>query len=186
MKTLYFSVAFVIIGISLGYFYLRFNTNNLVKQPVVLSFKDCLNAGYLVMESYPRQCRTLEGKTFTEEIKQQVITYNNSTSDLIKVELPFPGAVTGKNFSIIGEARGTWYFEASFPVEVQDKDGKVIFQGSAQAQSDWMTESFVPFKVDVKVPESYIGPATVVLRKDNPSDDRSKDASITFPITIEY
>jgi len=33
------------------------------------SFKDCISAGNPVMESYPRQCRTVDGQTFIEEIQ---------------------------------------------------------------------------------------------------------------------
>ena len=32
------------------------------------SFTTCVDAGYPVMESYPRQCRTPDGQTFAEEI----------------------------------------------------------------------------------------------------------------------
>ncbi len=118
--------------------------------------------------------------------EEQKITYTNATTDLIQVTLPFPGAVTGKEFKVIGEARGYWYFEASFPIEVLDKDGNRLFVGPVQAKGEWMTENFVPFEVDVKVPESYIGPATLVLHKDNPSGLAENEASISFPIYIEY
>lgn len=116
----------------------------------------------------------------------QTNTYQNSNNDLIVVELPFPGAVTGKEFSVIGKARGFWFFEASFPIQVLDKYGKVLAQGIAQAQGEWMTEDFVPFKADIKIPESYIGTATLILHKDNPSGLPENDASISFPIVIEY
>lgn len=123
----------------------------------------------------------------------QTINYKNAGVDLITVELPFPGAVTGKDFSVIGKARGTWFFEASFPIEVLDKDGKSLATGIAQAQADpdtgeinWMTENFVSFKADIKIPEFYIGPATLILKKDNPSGLPENEASISFPITIEY
>jgi hypothetical protein len=106
--------------------------------------------------------------------------------DLIKVELPFPGAVVGKNFSVIGEARGTWFFEASFPIELLDKDGKVLAVAIAQAQDEWMTENFVPFKADIVVPETYIGKATLVMKKDNPSGLPEHDMSVSFIINIEY
>src|SRR5688572_9142258 len=89
--------------------------------PIVLSFEDCVTAGYPVMESFPRQCRTPDGRTFAEEITPP-ITYVNATDNLIRVETPTPGAVTGKEFSVMGQARGTWFFEASFPVELLDKD----------------------------------------------------------------
>lgn len=127
-----------------------------------------------------------EDYRFTFKIVKQTITYNNASEDLIVVETPFPGAVTGKQFTVTGQARGTWFFEASFPIKVLDKSGKELTVSIAQAQSDWMTESFVPFRANVTIPETYIGPATLVLQKDNPSDIREKDASISFPITIEY
>jgi hypothetical protein len=120
--------------------------------------------------------------------KVEKITYTNTTTDLIQVELPFPGAVVGKDFSVIGRARGNWFFEASFPIEVLDKDGKSLAISIAQPQNgeEWMTTNFVNFKSDIKIPQTYIGPATLVLRKDNPSGLAEHDASISFPITIEY
>lgn len=120
------------------------------------------------------------------DVNLQKITYNNTTADLIQVELPFPDAVTGKEFKVIGKARG-FMFEASFPVEVLDKDGNRLFIGPAHATvDDWMVDALIPCEIDVKIPESYIGRATVILRKDNPSDKRELDGSISFPITIEY
>jgi len=119
-------------------------------------------------------------------VEDESIAYNNASADLIKVELPFPGAVTGKSFSVIGEARGTWFFEASFPIQLFDKDGELLATAIAQAQEDWMTEDFVPFKADIIAPESYIGEATLVLKKDNPSGLPNKDASMSFKITVEY
>src|SRR3989344_9138958 len=114
------------------------------------------------------------------------IIYTKASPDLIVVDLPTPGAVTGKEFSVIGRARGMWFFEASFPMELLDKDGKVLVNSYAQAQGEWMTEDFVPFKGEMKAPESYIGPAILVLRKDNASGLPEHDASISFPITVEY
>jgi hypothetical protein len=113
-------------------------------------------------------------------------TYVNASADKIMVELPFPWAVVGKSFSIIGKARGPWYFEASFPYHVLDTDGNVLAEGPVQAGGDWMTSEFVPFKVDVTVPESYIGSATILLKNDNPSGKPENDQSVSFPITIEY
>ena len=125
----------------------------------------------------------------TEEEEQQTVgfTYMNASSDLIQVELPFPGAVVGKTFSAIGKARGTWYFEASFPYVLLDKDGNVLAEGHADALSDWMTEEFVPFKADIVVlNQNYIGPAVLILKNDNPSGDAIRDRSVAIPITVEY
>ncbi len=127
------------------------------------------------------------------EVATPAFVYNNASDDLIKVELPFPGAVTGKDFAVIGQARGYWFFEATFPVDVLDKDGNILVQTYASAQADpqtgevnWMTEEFVPFKANIVAPQSYIGPATLVLHKNNASGLPEHDASLSFPFVIEY
>jgi hypothetical protein len=125
-------------------------------------------------------------ETPIEENPTEEITYTNATQNDVIVELPFPGAVVGKNFSVIGDARGPWFFEASFPVEVLDKNGVSLAIAIAQAQGEWMTTEFVRFRADIKIPETYIGEATLVLHKDNPSGLPENEASISFPITIEY
>lgn len=120
--------------------------------------------------------------------KEPVIepTYVNASADLIQVELPYPGAVTGKEFTIIGKARGYWFFEASFPVELRTLDGNILGGGVATAQGDWMTEDFVNFTAEMQTPSAFIGPAILILRKDNPSGLPENDASISFPITVEF
>lgn len=119
-----------------------------------------------------------------EPSNEAKITYINATADKIVPELPFPGAVTGKEFTAIGKARGTWYFEASFPVTLLDKDGNKLVETYATAQGEWMTTEFVPF-TSQSISTTYTGPATLVLHKDNPSGLPEHDASISFPITIE-
>ena len=44
-------------------FLIGFNTGEEIN-----SFEDCVAAGYPVMESYPRQCRTSYNKTFVEDV----------------------------------------------------------------------------------------------------------------------
>jgi hypothetical protein len=109
--------------------------------------------------------------------------WNNADDDMIKLDLVRPGVTVLPKFIVNGEARGPWFFEASFPVEVLDKDGKQIAQGIGQAQGEWMTQEFVPFRAEVNVGE-YSGPATLVLRKDNPSGLPENDASLSVPIEV--
>lgn len=177
----------LLIVVVLGIVWFAFMKDKKVVNPeAVLSFEDCVEAGYPVMESYPRQCKTPDGRTYAEELPPPPITYNNAKPGDVVVENPGPGAVVGKEFRITGTARG-WYFEASFPVKVLDKDGKTLALTYATAQGDWMTAEPVPFISElIKIPQTYIGPATIVLSKDNPSDMRELDASISYPITIEY
>ncbi|HWH16446.1 MAG TPA: Gmad2 immunoglobulin-like domain-containing protein [Candidatus Paceibacterota bacterium] len=152
----------------------------------VLSFADCVAAGYPVMESYPRQCKTPDGRTYAEELPPPEPTYVNASADMIRVTNPTPGAVTGKSFTVKGEARGNWFFEASFPIEVRDAAGNLLTTVVAQADGEWMTTEFVPFTAEVTVDDSFIGEAVLTLKKDNPSGLPENDASMSFPFTIEY
>ncbi len=156
--------------------------------PTVLSFEDCALAGYPVMESYPRRCATPDGRTYTEELPAPEPTYVNADADRIRVTTPTPGAVTGKPVMVMGEARGGWFFEASFPIEIRDTNGTVIGSGIGQPTggADWMTEEFVPFSASIAVPDSFIGEAVLTLKNDNPSGLPENDRAISFPITIEY
>lgn len=104
--------------------------------------------------------------------------------DLIVVTGPQRGAEVSGTFDVVGSARGTYFFEATFPVTVYDAQGKMLVQTYAQAEGEWMTESFVPFTSHVVLPEAYSGPVTVVLAKDNPSGLPENDFSITFPLTV--
>jgi hypothetical protein len=107
-------------------------------------------------------------------------------SSRVHVTAPQQNTTVGQRFEVKGEAPGNWFFEASFPIEVLDVNGVVIARAIAQAEGDWMTSEFVPFKADIVIPPTYIGKSTLLLKKDNPSDLRENDASISFPFTIEY
>ncbi len=102
----------------------------------------------------------------------------------IHVNSPVPNQVVRSPFNIFGEAKGTWFFEASFPIKFLDDDGNVIKIAIATAQSDWMTEDFVPFtsRVDFSVGGSVRG--KVVFQKDNPSGLPENDYSYSVPVVF--
>ena len=193
-KTFFLAVIFlaVILAGAAGIYFSTRVAEAPAPAPEVLSFEDCEAAGYPVMESFPRQCATPDGRSYTEELTptqlDALITYDNASSELITVSNPTPNSVTGKEFTVMGEARGTWYFEASFPIEVRSATGTVIATGIGQpvGGADWMTEEFVPFSAEIEVPESYIGEATLVLMNDNPSGLPENARSVSIPFTIEY
>lgn len=146
------------------------------------SFEECVALGNPVAESYPRQCRDGE-KVFTEDIGNEL-----SKSDLIRLESPRPNQKVSSPLVVKGEARGYWFFEASFPVFITDWDGLIIGQGVAQAKSDWMTEDFVPFEVTIEFsvnPEVYSNRGTLILRKDNPSGLPENEDALEIPIVLE-
>lgn len=105
--------------------------------------------------------------------------------DLIRVTTPRSGETVTSPLTITGEARGTWYFEASFPVELLDANGNRIAIAPAQAQGEWMTEEFVPFKLALEFPKPSTPTGTLVLHRDNPSGLPEHDKEIRVPVRFE-
>jgi len=88
--------------------------------------------------------------------------------------------------TIHGRARGTWFFEASFPVMLVDWDGRIIAQAPAQAQGEWMTEDFVPFKATLEFNKpAYKNNGALILKKDNPSGLPEYDDAVEAPVVFE-
>lgn len=105
--------------------------------------------------------------------------------DLISVGNIIKNQKVTSPLTVTGSARGTWYFEASFPVELKDANGKTIAQVPAQAQSNWMTEDFVIFKATLTFPAQPAGSkGTLILHKDNPSGEPERDQQIEIPVTF--
>ena len=109
--------------------------------------------------------------TTTETSDSQVVEVAEelSKADLIQVDSPMPGDQIVSQITITGKARGTWYFEASFPITILDGNGKILGQGHAEAKSDWMTNEFVPFTATITFTKSTTTTGAILLEKDNPS-----------------
>lgn len=103
----------------------------------------------------------------------------------VRLSYPMPGSSISHTFTVKGHARGNWFFEASMPVSVYDKDGSVLWQGAAQAKGEWMTTELVPFEVAVTIPPAYFGNAVIVIAKDNPSGLPQNDASVATPVVVK-
>ena len=147
------------------------------KLVVTTSFVECVDQGGTVMETYPRQCKSPNGLLFVEDIGEAL-----SKLDLIKAFKPVPNEEVESPLTIAGEARGNWYFEATFPIEIIDAEGKVLGRGFATAQSEWMTTEFVPFTSELEFEESTTDTGTLILHKDNPSGLPAHDDSIEIPV----
>lgn len=101
-------------------------------------------------------------------------------ADLITVD---PIVLSSTTAIVTGKARGSWYFEASFPIQIKNASGTVIAQNPGQAQGDWMTTDFVPFSAALTYPAEPSGShGTAVLKNDNPSGDPAKQKEVDIPI----
>jgi hypothetical protein len=145
-------------------------------------FATCAAAGRPIMESFPRQCNDGKGNTYTEETG-----VGTSTADKIFVAIPQPGAKISSPVKMSGQARGTWFFEAAFPVKVISTDGTVLGQGHATAKASdgsWMTTGFVPWTATVTFDRGVSLSGSVRLEKDNPSGDVSRDEYMDIPVVF--
>jgi hypothetical protein len=124
------------------------------------------------------------------EVPADVRAYIDSKSDLIRLEEPAAGSVVEKSpIALKGVARGYWFFEASFPISLVNWDGLIIAEGYATAESDWMTEEFVPFTATLEFTNPYnpgdpdfMKRGALILQKDNPSGLPEHDDALEIPV----
>ncbi len=151
------------------------------RQETVASFEECVQAGNPVMESYPRQCRIASGAMFVEEIEEP-----GKPENPVIIDSPQPGAKVNNPLRIKGRARGSWYFEASFPAKLYDAAGSLLAEIPVTAQGDWMTEDFVPFSSEMSFTVPSTATGTLVLEKDNPSGLPEQADEVRVPVVFEF
>ena len=147
--------------------------------PAPLSFAECVEKGYPVFKKNPRQCR-IGALVFTEGPSTQPFY-----SESVIVTSPLPNATVQSPLTITGEAKGTWFFEGSFPVRLLDANKKEIGRTIAQAKGEWMTQNFVSFSASLNFTSPKTKTGLLIFAKDNPSGLSSNDAQVSFPVTFE-
>lgn len=133
---------------------------------------------------YPAKQATGPGVPLPVSGEKDTGLKNPETESPVRVDSPASGAKIVSPLEITGEAPGTWYFEASFPISLVDENGKVLDKGIATAQGDWMTENWVPFKAELVFNPKEARTGKIILDKDNPSDMRELDASFEVPVSF--
>ncbi len=107
-----------------------------------------------------------------------------TTNSLISVESLSEGDTITSGQIVTGKARGPWFFEASFPVRVYDANSNELGVNLATADSDWMTEDFVPFTVNLSFATPTTPTGKIRFEKDNPSGETQLDDS--YEININF
>ncbi|MFH1366742.1 MAG: Gmad2 immunoglobulin-like domain-containing protein [Patescibacteria group bacterium] len=145
----------------------------------ISSFEECIEAGNLIQESYPRRCTADDGASFTEDIGNEL-----DKQDIIKITSPRPNEKIASPLVIIGEAKGTWYFEGIFSIKLFDEDNNIIATANAQSQEDWMSEDFVSYKATLEFTAPSEGKGSLILEKSNPSGLNQNADQLVVPITF--
>lgn len=117
--------------------------------PDINTFEECINAGYPIMESYPRRCSVAGGPTFTEEIAPVVQDLSSFTGTLLEVE----------TVGVDGDTRFTYQGSAGVENAVLEPeaefatDMRAIATGASLIVQGWRDEDGVVHAVKVEIDE---------------------------------
>jgi hypothetical protein len=105
--------------------------------------------------------------------------------DLIVVENPRAGEEISSPLFISGKARGYWFFEADFPIELVDENNNLVSSTIATAKGEWMTKDFVPFEATLNFSNPKTDNGFLIFRKDNPSGLKEHDDELRVPVVFK-
>lgn len=115
-------------------------------------------------------------------VRTSVTIISRDDENIVLDTLKF-GDTIKSPFVITGKARGSWYFEGSFPVELRDSVSDVpLALQPATALADWMTNDWVPFSVTLRFSPPMTATGTLIFHKDNPSGDSANDKAYQVPV----
>lgn len=86
---------------------------------------------------------------------------------------------------IEGQAKGPWFFEATFPVQLVDVNGNLLAQIALQATEDWMTENYVHFAGQMTFNSGTNTDGKLIFNNDNPSDLPQNAKSLEVPVRFQ-
>jgi len=86
---------------------------------------------------------------------------------------------------IEGKAKGPWFFEASFPVQLIDANGNVLAQILLEANKDWMTTNYVRFMGRMTFDSGTNANGILIFNNDNPSGLPENTKSFEVPVRFQ-
>ncbi|MEI8124032.1 MAG: Gmad2 immunoglobulin-like domain-containing protein [bacterium] len=112
---------------------------------------------------------------------------NATTTDVqIVVSYPEDNQEVLSPIKISGKARGNWFFEGSFPIQLVDANGNILGTSIATSSEDWMTTEFINFNSEMSFEKSTsTRRAVLVLKKDNPSGISDFDQSVFVRVILK-
>lgn len=103
----------------------------------------------------------------------------------VLVTQPKKLSTVSTNVEVAGEAKGFWFFEATFPIAIIDAKGNTLAQSYATAESNWMTEEYVPFTGTIEIRNTYKGTGSLLIQNANASGLPENSKFIEIPIFID-
>lgn len=157
---------------------------------VVQFFDKKDNTGQIINSSTSKEL-VVSKEVIVEETEQKFILEGEkatSTAEisgvnnkLALITEPQPNSIISSPLIVKGEAPGPWFFEASFPVKLIDNSGNIIVTEPATAQSDPLTENFVPYETLLEFNTTATS-GYLILTNDNPSGLPENELSVKIPV----
>ena len=125
------------------------------------------------------------GVIYLVKYKVPLFSRSINKANMIKVNNPKPDSLVRSPLVVDGQARGLWFFEASFPIQLLDENGEQIAIAVAETPGDWMTNNFISFKATLKFSMPKTERGMLVLKKDNPSGLPEHDDELRIPVRFK-
>jgi len=148
----------------------------------------CANSGYHegTQESQlnePADTIVKEKGRAVKESKKDT-TASRGLENLIEIIEPKKNEDLSSPVLVRGRARGYWFFEGDFPIEIRSENGETLAQGVAIAKGQWMTEDWVEFSADLQFEVDEKQPASMIFHKQNASGDSEKAKKYVLPVNL--
>lgn len=172
------AVTLLLAGIGVYFFYPTLFKS---KSPTAIkSFEDCTAAGFLVVDTKPRECHTSAGQVFVEE-------YNGALlQDVIVVTSPVANQVITTPFKVEGKAIASWYFNNQLTAKLTDETGKVIVTKPVNSLSNTTeTSDFVPFVAAIDFADVTTDKGRLTIENPNGSYPNGQSGPLIIPVKFK-
>ncbi len=146
----------------------------------ILTFEDCASAGYLVVDTIPRECHMKNGQFFVE------LDNHKALLDYVEVTDPKSGSLVSSPFKVEGKAKGAWFGNNRLMVELTDLDGHVIVEKPMYALSDPSNmDEMVAFTGALDFPVNNLDRVKLLIEKTSVVDIPGKNGPLVIPLRFK-
>jgi hypothetical protein len=109
----------------------------------------------------------------------------NDAKDIIIIDSPKPYQKVQVPIIIKGKAKGSFFFEGTFPIRIEDENGNLIVSDYIMTKENWMTENFVYFETYFYFEKGNLRKGFIIFEKANPSGLLENKFEIRIPLYFE-
>ncbi len=123
-------------------------------------------------------------RNILENIRLEPVEANARAADFIEITNLQPNATVASPLTIKGKAKGMWYFEGSFAVELVNAEGNTLAKEPAQAKGKWMIEKLAAFTATLTFETAEDEHGKVIFHRANPSGLAKNEMTYSIPVTF--